>query len=172
MAILKTDFPQSIASFGGTASGSAATENKAELKVASFFATGIAAQNLAEHDPAKLVGADIRGPVSNVYRMLQTSLKTYFEATAVKGKVTEECVDKLNLKKYKLDTMSKDVKDKASDLAADFVAKAVRDADASKMPEVKYQSDLLMLTFKDAKKATPTPPDTPEIAARKATCGA
>ena len=162
-----------FASFGGAASGSAGSENKADLKIASFFATGIAAQNLAEGDPSKLVGTDTRGTANNPYGALLASLKTYFEASALNGKVTEACVGKLNLKKYKLDTVSADVKNRASDLAADFVAKAVRNADASKMPEVKYQADVLTLQFKDEKaSAKPTAPETADDAARKAVCGA
>lgn len=160
-----------FASFGGNASGQATSDTKAELRVASFFATGIAAQNLADGDPQKLLGADTRGGKGSHSGALRTSLNDYFtEVTADKTTVTKECVKALQLgdKFAKIDDY---VAGLDAEKASGIVAREVSAQDYSHVAQIKQRADALRAHFNIEKaNANAAKSKTAVDDARKKTC--
>ncbi|WP_416548322.1 hypothetical protein ACHEXK_05315 [Limnohabitans sp. DCL3] len=137
-----------FASFGGDINAGSGTENTAGVKVASFFATGMAAQNLSENDAGQLLGASTGAQKRKPQTPEQANkslILQWLRKSADEDKVSAKCIDALlqNIPATITGSLSKDL-DKYSPEDATTLIVATLDIKAkTTLPEVAAQANVL-----------------------------
>jgi len=137
-----------FASFGGDLNARSGTENTVGAKIASFFATGVAAQHLAENDPGQLLGSSTgtksRKPPTPEQLAKNLSLQ-WLRKSADGENVSGECIAAMlkDIDSSIRDSLSKDLDKYPPETANNLIFNALEEKAKSSLPEVgKHAADL------------------------------
>jgi hypothetical protein len=137
-----------FASFGGDLNAGSGTENTVGAKFASFFATGVAAQHLAENDPGQLLGSST-GTKSRKHptpEQLAKNLSLQWLRKSADGEnVSGQCIAAMlkDIDSSIRDTLSKDLDKYPPETANNLIFNALEEKAKSSLPKVgKHAADL------------------------------